>query len=55
MDNPLGDLMPLVNIGGPILLGLALAWAMTRNMGRDKSKDYVTEKATRELYEDPPR
>ena len=51
MDN----IWPVINVVGPVLLGLVLAYGMWRNHTRDRSKDYVTEKATRDLYENPPR
>jgi hypothetical protein len=47
----IGDLMPIVTIGGFIVLGLALAYALIRNARRDRGKDAVTEAATRELYD----
>lgn len=46
-----GDLMPVVTIGGVLVLGLVLAYAMIRNARRDRNKDAVTEAATRELYD----
>ena len=50
-----GELWPVINVIGPMALGLVLAYGMWRNHTRDRSKDYVTEEATRELYENPPR
>ena len=50
MDN----LWPVINIVGPVLLGLVLAYGIWRNQTRDRSKDHVTEEATKELYENPP-
>jgi hypothetical protein len=46
-----GDLMPLVTIGGALVLGLALAYGLFRNARRDKRKDAMTEAATRDLYD----
>jgi len=36
-----------------VVLGVALAWAFMRYKTRDRSKDEVTERATRELYRHP--
>jgi len=38
---------------GVLVLGLAIAYGVWRNMTRNKANDAVTEKATHELYADP--
>ena len=47
----MGDIMPIVTIGGAIVLGLVLAYGLIQNARRDKRKDAVTEAATHELYD----
>lgn len=43
--------MPIVTIGGVIILGLVLAYGLMQNARRDRRKDPVTEAATREMYD----
>ena len=38
---------------GTVVLGLAIAWGMFWNKGRNRANDRVTEQATHELYADP--
>ena len=38
-------------IGGVFVLGLAIAWGMSRWASRDKSKDPMTEAATHRIYD----
>jgi hypothetical protein len=38
---------------GTVLLGLAIAWGVMWNKGRNRANDRVTEEATHELYADP--
>jgi hypothetical protein len=41
----------LVVVGGFIVLAAAIAFGLMRNAKRDRSKDAVTEAATRDLYD----
>lgn len=45
----------LAVLGGPILMGIALAYFVFRNKHRDHSHDYEGEAATRELYKEEGR
>jgi hypothetical protein len=47
----LGEMWSLVVVGGFVVLAVAIAYGLMRNTKRDKSKDVVTEAATRELYD----
>ncbi len=47
----LGEMWSLVVVGGFVLLAIALAVGLMRNSKRDRSKDAVTEAATRNLYD----
>jgi hypothetical protein len=38
---------------GTLILGVAIAWGVMWNMGRNRANDRVTEKATHDLYADP--
>lgn len=49
-----GTLWGLMTIVGPILLGLALLWALLHNR-RSREEKARTERATRELYEQSDR
>lgn len=48
----LGEMWALPVVGGFILLGVVLAFAMMWNGRRDRSKDPVGEAATRQLYDE---
>lgn len=45
----------VVTIGGPIMLGLILAYSMFRYRKRDRRLDAQTERATTELYKQTER
>ena len=51
MDSPSGLMWSIVVVGGPILLALALLFALLRNRGQ-RGGIGNTERATRELYRD---
>ena len=52
----LSSLQGVMVIVGPILLALAIAWAMFRNRGDSSAKDVArTEEATRKLYDEQDR
>ena len=42
-----------VTVIGVALLGAVMAWAAARNAKRDRSRDALTEAATREEYDHP--
>ena len=43
----------LMDIGGAVVLGLAIAWGLFRYSTRNRALDPLTEAATREQYEHP--
>ena len=47
----LGEMWSLVVVGGFIVLAVAIAVGLMRNSKRDRSKDAVTEAATKNLYD----
>jgi hypothetical protein len=40
-------------IVGALALGIAMAWGLFSYMNRDRSKDALTDRATREEYDNP--
>ncbi|HEX2558643.1 hypothetical protein [Phenylobacterium sp.] len=53
LDISSGAFWMMVTVIGVALLGAAIAWGMARNARRDRSKDALTEAATRQQYDHP--
>ena len=43
----------IITIAGPILLAAVMFWAMIKNKQRSQRQKDLTEKATRDLYNEP--
>lgn len=55
IDISSGAFWMMVTVVGVALLGAFLAWAAARNSRRDRSRDALTEAATRDQYDHPNR
>jgi cbb3-type cytochrome oxidase subunit 3 len=51
-ESEMGSLWTLITIVGPILLILALAWALLRNRKRTRVSEADTERATHDLNDE---